>query len=303
MPKPLVFSVYGFSQVLAEQPISVSLTVDDAFNLDDTSDFKVFLQIEPPEVKDVTDTLIQHHQFYDLILSWNTKILRACPNSRLFFFACCSWLPWNSEGSNPNHARPLNGVPHIDCDGSKKQFKASFLTSWKDWTPGHKIRQQIYNTLPSNIGGLSIVKHKSPPWIADKREFLNDYQFTVSPLNASHDNWADDKLSDPLISKTLPLIWGCPNLGDFFNMDGIIHFQTVPEMMEKLSSLTPDYYSKHYDAVVDNYNRALKYTRVWERVDREIAEGIARRPSKVVIAPPLAVPAPRSLRWSPRRTQ
>lgn len=277
MTKPIVFSPYSFPQVLAEQPISVSLTVDDGFNFNDTSDFKVFLQVEPPEVKDVTDTLIQHHQFYDLILAWNTKVLNACPNSRLFFFACCSWMPWNSEGHNPNHAKPQSSVPYVECDPSQKQFKVSYLTSWKDWTPGHILRQQIFDVLPSSIGVLPIVKHKSPPWLPDKRDLLYSYQFTVSPLNASHENWGDDKISDPLVAKTIPLIWGCPNLGKFFNMEGIIHFQTIPEMMARLSELTPDYYAKHFDAVMDNYQRALTYTPVWSRVDKEITEGILRK--------------------------
>src|SRR5271157_14849 len=277
MIKPLIFSPYNFPQVLAEQPISVSLTVDDGFNFADTSDFKVLLQVEPPEVKDLADKIIENHKFYDLILAWNTKILNTCPNARLFFFACCSWLPWNSEGNNPNHARPQNGVPYTECDPSRKQFKASYLTSWKDWTPGHRLRQQIFDVLPESVGELSIAKHKSPPWIADKRDMLYDYQFTISPLNASHDNWGDDKLSDPLISKTIPLIWGCPNLSTYFNMDGIIHFQTIPEMMERLAALTPDYYAKHFDAVMDNFRRALAYTPIWTRVDKEITEAIIRK--------------------------
>jgi hypothetical protein len=275
--KPLIFNRYDFPQVLAEQPISVSLTVDDVLHTEDTSALKVFLQIEPPEVFDITDKLIENHKFYDLILSWNTKILRECPNAKLFPFFCCSWLPWNSEGHNPNHARPQNGVPYTECDISKKQFKASYLTSWKAWTPGHILRQQIYEELPNIVGSLPIIKHKSPPWLPDKRNMLYDYQFVISPLNASHDNWFDDKLGDPLISKTIPLIWGCPNLGNFFNMDGIIKFDTIPEMLERLSELTPDYYEKHLDAVMDNYHRAMVYSPVWSRVDKEITEGIARK--------------------------
>ena len=300
MIKPKVFSAYDFPQVLKEQSVSVSLTVDDAFNLADTSAFRVMMQIEPPEVKDVTDTIIKNQNFYDLILSWNTKILNACPNAVLFPLACCSWLPWNDEGHNPNHARPQNGVPYTECDPSRKQFKASYLTSWKDWTPGHKIRQQIFEMLPSTVGSLNITKHKSPPWVEDKRDFLYDYQFTISPLNASHDNWFDDKMMDPLIAKTIPLIWGCPNLSTFFNMDGIIHFQTLPEMMDKLGALTPDYYEKHFDAVMDNFHRAMKWSLVWNRVDKEITESIARK--GIRHADPVNSERPDAIRTGNRRS-
>lgn len=277
MIKPKVFNVYSIPQVLKEQKVDASLTIDEAFNFGDTSSFRVMLQVEPPEVKDLTKTIIDNHKFYDVILAWNTRILQACPNAVLFPLGCCSWIPWNDEGNNPNHARPQNGVPYAECDVSKKQFKASFLTSNKAWTPGHIIRQQVYEALPNSVGSLTVDKHRSPPWIADKRDFLEPYQFTVSPLNASHDNWFDDKMIDPLIAKTIPLIWGFPNLENYFNVDGIIRFDSVAELMEKLSLLTPEYYAQHFDAVMDNFHRALEYVHVWSRVDREMSKGIDRK--------------------------
>jgi len=280
MIKPRVYSAYdisSFPKVLSDQPIDVSYMIDSAISLEDTAKFKVVHQIEPPEVTDVVEFVINNHTRFDLILAWNTRILKACPNAVLFPLACCSWIPWNDAGVNFNHARPADGSPHVECDPSKKQFKVSYLTSNKEQTPGHKLRQQVYDALPSTIGGLQVDKHKSPPWIPDKRPMVYDYQFMVSPLNASHDNWIDDKMIDPLIAKTIPLIWGCPNLGEFFNMDGIIRFDTVPELLDKLAALTPNYYNDHLEAVLENYHRALEYTPVWTRVDREISKRIGTR--------------------------
>jgi hypothetical protein len=282
MMKPVIFSAYdtsGFPKILADQNTSVSLTQDRAFNFEDKSDFKVFHQIEPPEVTDIVDALIEHQGFYDLILAWNEKILASCPKAKLFPLGCCSWIPWNDAGANFNHAKPADGSPHVECDASKKEFKVSYLTSDKNWTPGHILRQGVFDSLPAVVGSIPVTKHRSPPWIADKRDFLYPYQFTVSPLNASHDNWFDDKMIDPLIAKTIPLIWGLPNIGQYFNMDGIIVFQTIPEMLERMAELTPDYYAKHFDAVMDNYRRALVYTPVWTRVDEEITKALVGKTS------------------------
>jgi Glycosyltransferase family 10 (fucosyltransferase) C-term len=285
--RPLVFNIYNIPQgVLAEQPVSVSMTTDGAIHLEDTSSFRVLHQIEPPEVFDAVDAIIEHHDFYDLILAWNKRILAACPNAKLFPLGNCSWIPWNTEGNNPPHSRPQNNIPHTECDISQKQFKASYLTSDKDWVEGHRLRLQIFDALPGMVGGLPITKHKSPPWLPDKRSLLESYQFFISAFNVSHDNWFDEKIIDPFLTKTIPLIWGCPNLSEFFNMDGVIRFQTVPELMERLAGLTPDYYMKHFDAVMDNYHRALPYTPIWTRIDREITAGIARKPERL---------------WRPRR--
>lgn len=278
MIKPVAFgststgNLDGFAALLKEQPESVSVTVDDGFNFGDKSSFRVLHQIEPPEVLNCVDKIIANHKFYDLILAWNTRILDACPNARLFPQGVCTWMEY---GYKP--WMDMNVPKQMECDETKKEFKVSFLTSAKTFAPGHAFRHQIYNRLPGGIGKMKINKFMSPPWIPDKRQILDDYQFTITPQNAYHVNWFDDKIIDSLVAKTIPLYWGCPNISDYFNMDGIIHFNNYEELLSKLSSLTPTYYAEHYDAVKDNFQRAMSYVHVWSRMDKEISDGIARR--------------------------
>ena len=257
---------------MIEQPETVSVTVDDGFNFSDTSSYRVLHQIEPPEILNCVDKIISNHRFYDLILCWNERILAECPNARLFPQGVCTWmescyLPWMD----------MSFRKQMECDETKKQFKVSFITSNKTWAPGHALRQVIYNRLPQQVGDLKIHKLMSPPRIPDKREILEEFQFTITPENASHNNWFDDKIIDSLVAKTIPLFWGCPNIGNFFNMDGIIHFNTVDELMGILPTLTPDYYMQHYDAVHENFLKAMTYVHVWSRMDTEIVAGIERR--------------------------
>ena len=270
----------GFTNNLADQKETSSITIDDGFNLSDTSFFKVLHQIEPEAVLDCVDNIIKYHEFYDLILCWNKRILESCPNAKLFPQGTCTWMDWGCEKGDYNV---------LTCDPSKKKFKASFLTSVKSFTPGQALRQQIYQALPPVVGTLPIEKYmtgagvtgvepwRNPQWLPSKRMILDEYQFHITPQNASQDNWFDDKLQDALIAKTIPLYWGCPNVSDFFNMDGIIHFKTMDELMQRLSELTPDYYEKHRDAVEDNFIRATKYVHVYRRLDEELAAGIERK--------------------------
>lgn len=65
-------------------PPGVSITFDDGFDLTDTSEYKVFVQCEPPDYLDIIDKLIANHKFYDLILAWHEKVLQTCPNAVLF---------------------------------------------------------------------------------------------------------------------------------------------------------------------------------------------------------------------------
>jgi hypothetical protein len=274
---PKFYTMYAqpaLPKILSDQPVTVSLSMD-SIRLDDKAEFKVFHQLEPPEVADLTDVLIANHKHYNLILAWNTKVLDACPNARLFPLCCSSWIPWNDAGVNSNHARPPEGAPpHIECDASLKLFKASYLTSSKANTSGQRFRQEIFNALPDMVKDLEIIKHRSPPWISDKRIILERLQYTISPLNACHRNWMDDKIADPFIAKCIPFTWGCPNLSEYFNPRGFISFNSISELIEKLQSLTPEYYSEHYDAVIDNYHRAMKFTPIWTRIDKEIERSL-----------------------------
>jgi hypothetical protein len=262
----------GFALNLREQSEQVSMTIDNGFNFKDTSSFRVLHQIEPPEVLDCIDDIIANHEFYDLILCWHTRILKECQNAKLFLHGKCTWMEFNYKPWLDTH-KPME----MECDETKKAFRASFLTSSKNSAPGQVFRQQIYAGLPSVVGNIEIDKVKSPPYIPDKRSVLDKYQFTITPQNAYHENWFDDKIVDALVAKTIPLYWGCPNIGEYFNMDGIIHFQTYEELLSRLKELTPEYYAQHYKAVQDNFYRAMGMVHIWHHVDEAIADGIERK--------------------------
>jgi hypothetical protein len=134
---------------------------------------------------------------------------------------------------------------------------------------------------------MPIFKHRSPPYLGSKRELLDEYQFHITPQNASHDNWFDDKIIDALMAKTIPLYWGCPNIGEYFNMDGILHFKTYEELLSMLKKLTPNYYEEHFDAVQDNFERALKLVHVWHRAEIEIEKGIERKRLGITTSSPM----------------
>lgn len=60
--------------------------------------------------------------------------------------------------------------------------------------------------------------------------------------------------------KTIPLYWGCPNIGDFFNKEGIITFNNTKEFIDISNNiLTPDLYKSKKDIIEENYNLALNY--------------------------------------------
>lgn len=238
---------YGNFQLdLPEFNWGVSVSVD-TFNFEDKQPYRVFWQTEPNEVVNNEDKLIRNHGFYDLILTWMPRVLSECGNARLF---------------------PMASVWSANSDVSQKRFQSSFLISSKNFCYGQQLRHDLYKVLPEIINchnhghsstPLPITKHRSPPYLSVKDGMLVPFQYSIVMENAMCNNYFSEKLLDALATKTIPIYWGCPNAGEFFNRDGILHFDGTQNLFDILEGLTPDFYASKAAAIEDNYHRALKY--------------------------------------------
>jgi hypothetical protein len=263
---------------------SVSIQWDDAFKFEDKAWFRAMHHCEPTDILNVQDKLIANHKFYDLIMTWDDRVLNSCPNAKFLTESCCSWLP-RIVGNPQSHFIPSehpNTVVKYDApDTSAKRFEVSFLTSSKGWAVGHQLRQEIYDRLSTALstpaGTLPIWKHRSPPRIDDKRVILEPVQFSIVPENSRHNGYYTEKIVDCFIAKTIPIYWGCPSIGKHFNLDGIIQFENYDDLVVKLQSLTPDFYHDREPAIEENFRRALQGTPQWTLIENYLTEGIAEK--------------------------
>ena len=283
--RPSVFSTdptWNATAPFADRDVSVSYTMDAPSQMDRGAWLKVFHQFEPPSQINIVGEIIARQGEYDLILAWNKDILAACPNARFFHPACCTWLGRNNWFSGDNRATTPANDGYRPFPPEHKTFAVSFLTSNCGWLPGHRLRQEIYPALPPLVGGLPVIKHMSvrgdpASRIRRKNDILDPFQFSIAVENESVDNWCPDKVTDLFVAKTVPLYWGCPNIGEFYNTEGIIRFGGVPELLDKLAALTPDTYAAMLPAVEDNYRRAMALADIWGRLEAAITDGAARK--------------------------
>ena len=240
---PVCFSNHQLQ--LPEMNWQVSVSVD-MFNFSDETPFRVFWHTEPEALIPLEEKLIRNHKFYDLILTYNQQVLSQCANAKLF---------------------PPGSVWCQSSDVSQKALRVSYLTSSKNMCPGHQYRQDIYNCLPEYIDThfgsqkliIPVTKHKSPPYLATKHELLVPYQFSIVMENCQMTNNFTEKLNDALATKTIPIYYGCPNVGDFYNPASILSWNGTSDLFAILGSLTPDLYDSKKAAIDENYERALKY--------------------------------------------
>jgi hypothetical protein len=92
------------------------------------------------------------------------------------------------------------------------------------------------------------------------KEFIfGDSQFGVVIENTSYRGYFTEKILDCFLLKTIPIYWGCSNIGDYFDIDGIITFNNVDDLIYKTNQLNENYYENKKEIIEKNWKLALEY--------------------------------------------
>ena len=201
-------------------------------------DLRIFLETEPEEIIGNTKSfLVDNWEYFDYVLTFNDETLNLLPNARKFIFT----VPWVTEWSN-----------------KEKRFKVSFLPGRKSFAMGHKLRHVIYR----KQSRIQIPKNFIPSISFDnnlRREILFDSnQYNIAIENSRHRNYFTEKIVDCFLTKTIPIYWGCPNIDEYFDINGIIVVEKEFDFYSKINELTPEYYYSRLDSINANYEIAVK---------------------------------------------
>lgn len=142
-----------------------------------------------------------------------------------------------------------------------KSRNLSVICSKQNYLTGHKLRFKAVKCFGSAIEGL-YGKAFTP--IGKKLDGLKDYRFSLAIENCREDFYFTEKLIDCFATGTVPIYWGCPSIGRFFEAKGILSFRTLRELGRIIGSLTPQLYEELLPAVRKNFVLARKH-RVVER--------------------------------------
>jgi len=219
----------------------------------------VFL-LEPPEIMDLSSHALMglQNNTYNYLFTHNQALIDAHPRALLFPFGT-SWVK--------NYSFP------------DKDFGVSALVGGKTMADGHFLRQKLWFkedriTVPrsfylsGNFGGIE--NYNNNPVLGKDKSPLFDSQFHICIENTKRQNWFTEKLIDCLQTKTVPVYWGCPNIGDWFDTRGFIVVDNLGEIIEKCNDLTPEIYNDMLPFIEENYNKSLEYVNIGERLKNKI---------------------------------
>ena len=129
-----------------------------------------------------------------------------------------------------------------------KNKLVSMIASNKTKCEEHRFRQEIINKFSSDCDHYG--RGFKP--IDDKSDGLREYCFSFAMENATYSNMFTEKITDCFMMGTIPIYYGMPNIGDFFNTDGII---TLNDSF-KIKDLSFELYQNKIDAIKENFEIA-----------------------------------------------
>jgi hypothetical protein len=196
--------------------------------------------------------------FYDAIFTSEKSMLSVHPKIQFAFAG--SNLPWVKK--------KINSI-------EKSKF-CSFVSSSKNYTYGHKLRHAVYDTFKDYVDVYGSISNKNSSskksklgnddW--DKSDALVDYMFSFVIENDRYETYYTEKLTDCFMTGTIPVYWGAPDIGDYFDIDGMVILTNNFD----IRTLTPELFQSKIPSIIKNYEKVLNLEMADDYVYRKIKE-------------------------------
>ena len=152
-----------------------------------------------------------------------------------------------------------------------KDRNLSLIASGKRSLKGHKLRHKCVEWLRDQTIDADIMGRGYQPF-DKKSDGLARYRFSVVIENCREENYFTEKLLDAVLCDTVPIYWGCPNIEEFFDTDGMIVCETFDDLKTAIQSAGPDLYRQKSHAFAENRKNADYYSDYYGRLARLVKE-------------------------------
>ncbi len=199
---------------------------------------KIIAYLLEPRVidPDIYQYVLKNSKKFDLILTYDEELLRTYPEK-------CQY------------AHPVGSSTLFDHGIHPKSKMCSIFTG-KNWTEGHRLRHLALERYEDFFDGVKTDETPRVPW---KDPWLKDFYYSVAIENSKEEAYFTEKIIDCFRSGTIPIYWGSPKIGEFFDLEGIIVFNDLEELGGILENLSIEEYEKRREAIERNFRIASRY--------------------------------------------
>mgnify|MGYP003137136764 FL=1 len=208
------------------------------------SKYKVALLAEPSVIEaGVAIWIKQNYDKFDAILTFQKEYCEISPK----FKYCPLWIRHRLLNNSQSECRKV--MKFYD-----KNKMTSAIFSNKYISEGHKMRFAIRSEFQDEVD----IYGRDHNFIEHKIEGIKDYRYHIC-VETTKESICSMLVTDAVLCGTVPIYWGNKNsnINEFFNMDGIIMFETISELENILENVVSEEdYSQRLAAMKDNFNKA-----------------------------------------------
>lgn len=135
-----------------------------------------------------------------------------------------------------------------------KSRLVSMIEGFKQRTEGHKLRHRLYDLYHQDI---DFYAHDG--WFEPKHEALRPYRYSVVVENSREDIYFSEKLIDCFSQGTIPIYWGAPSVGEFFDTRGFYTFENEEELGMILHTISDKDFERKMKYIEANIRYARQY--------------------------------------------
>lgn len=173
------------------------------------------------------------------VLSHDYRMVRMLPNG-IFHPAAETWI------SDP------------EAVARGKSRLVSLIASQKTFLEGHRHRHDLARWARTAYPNLDLLGRGYRP-LADKQEGLAPYMFSVVIENSRHAGYFTEKLIDALVCGTVPIYWGAPDIGRYFDLRGLVICETLDELKAAVNTCSEQQFRAMQVFIEENRRRAQEY--------------------------------------------
>ncbi len=209
------------------------------------------LEPEAIHAKHMRRLRVSHRRFHK-VLSCNTGLLEAIPNG-IFFPLGGAW------------AEDWQVRPHL------KTKMCSLIASAKRDLQGHVLRHNTVDWVRAEALDVDVMGGGYDPF-EKKSDGLSPYRYSVVIENVREPNYFTEKLIDAVLCQSVPIYWGCPNIGEFMDTSGMVICETEEALRAAIMAMSDDGYAARLPGLLKAQEAASSYANVYERAARAVLE-------------------------------
>lgn len=186
----------------------------------------------------------------------------------------------------------------------QKRPGVSMVVGRKRRTEGHRLRHEVWRRQDEIRGPKSFFTSdrgwprklawlRGCPWLdplpanswgwpvlGDSKLPLFETQFHIAIENCRSRYYFTEKLLDCFLTDTVPIYWGCRNLGEYFDMGGIVEVENVDQIIAVCNAASEADYAARVTAIRENRRRAVEFIDVGDRLGTLIASKLPTSPGR-----------------------